>query len=121
MTNYALLQYFFKQQDLDKHQIQWFQELIDTPISIAYLPGKQATVPDALSPSLILHESMDNSADYQLLVRSCFVPFVANSISLMIRIQTMHPSSSSVTSVGTTLAFVILLLVWHPMNLQNTI
>ena len=33
----------------------------------------------------------------------------------------MHPSSISVTSVGATLALVMLLLVWQPMSLQNTI
>ena len=56
----------------------------------------------------------------QLLVRSCSVPFVANSMSMMIRMQTMHPSSISVMSVGATLALVMLLLVWQPMSLQNT-
>ena len=38
----------------------------------------------------------------QLLVRSCSVLFMANSMSLMIRMQTMHPNSISVTSVGAT-------------------
>ena len=57
----------------------------------------------------------------QLLVRSCSIPFVANSMSMMIRMQTMHPSSISVMSVGATLALVMLLLVWQPMSLQNTI
>ena len=56
----------------------------------------------------------------QLLFRSCPIPFVANSMSMMIRILTMHPSSISVTSVGATLALVILLLVWQYMILQNT-
>ena len=56
----------------------------------------------------------------QLLVTSCSVPFVANSISMMIRMQTVHPSSVRVKSVGTALALVMLLLVWQPMSLQTT-
>ena len=47
----------------------------------------------------------------QLLVRNCSVTFVANSISMMIRMQTIHLSSISVTSVGATLALVMILLV----------
>ena len=42
-----------------------FQELVDTPISIVYQPSKQAAVPNALSCSPILHDSMDKSADSQ--------------------------------------------------------
>ena len=34
-------------------------------LGIVYWPGKQATVPDALSHSPILHDSMDESADSQ--------------------------------------------------------
>ena len=56
----------------------------------------------------------------QLLDRSCSVPFVVNSMSMMIRMQIMHPSSISVMSVGATLALVMLLLVWQYMNLKNT-
>ena len=57
----------------------------------------------------------------QLLVRSYFVPFVVNGILMIIRMQTMHLSSISVTSAGATLALVMLLLVWQDMSLQNTI
>ena len=53
----------------------------------------------------------------QLLVRICFVLFVAKSMFMMIRI---HPKSIIVTSMGATLALVMLLLVWQPMSLQNT-
>ena len=56
----------------------------------------------------------------QMLVKSCSVPFVANSILMMIRMQKMCLSSISVTSVGATLALVMLLLVWQHMSLQNT-
>ena len=56
-----------------------------------------------------------------ILVRSCSISLVANSMSVMIRKQTMHPNSISVTSVGATLALVMLLLVWQPMSLQNNI
>ena len=63
MTKHAPLQYFFKQQDLNKRQTPWLQELVDTAISILYGPGKQATVPDVLSHNPIFHESMDESAD----------------------------------------------------------
>ena len=56
----------------------------------------------------------------QLLVGSYSFPFVANSISMMIRMQTMHLSSISVTSVGATLALVVILLVWQYIILQNT-
>ena len=41
-------------------------------------------------------------------------------MSMMIRMQTMHPSSISVMSVGATLALVMLLLVWQHISLQNT-
>ena len=50
----------------------------------------------------------------KVLVRSCFVPFVTNSILTMIRIQVMHASSISAVSLGATLALVMLLLVWQP-------
>ena len=53
----------------------------------------------------------------QLLVRSCSIPFVAKSMFIMTRI---HPNSIIVTSMGATLALVMLPLVWQPMSLQNT-
>ena len=56
----------------------------------------------------------------QSLLRSYSVLFVANSISTIIKMHTMHPHSISVISVGTTLALIILLLVYQPMSLQNT-
>ena len=65
MTNHAPQKCFFKQQDLNKFQTRWLQELFDTPISIVYRPGKQAAVLDALSHSPILHESIDEHADSQ--------------------------------------------------------
>ena len=65
VTNPALLQNFFKQQNLNKSQTWWLQELVDTPIPIVYWHGKQTKVPNALSHSPILHESMDESADSQ--------------------------------------------------------
>ena len=108
------LQHFFKQQDLNKRQTRWLQELVGTSISIVYLPGKQATVPDALSCTFLSFMSLWMRVlilSPQLLVRSSSVPFVANSILMMIRIQTMHPISISVISVGATLALVMLLLV----------
>ena len=49
VTDHALPQPFFKQQDLNKRQTQWLQELVDTPILIVYQPGKQAPAFDALS------------------------------------------------------------------------
>ena len=60
------LQYFFKQQDLNKCQIWCLQKFFDTPISIVYWPEKQATVPDALYCSPIHQDSMDESANSQL-------------------------------------------------------
>ena len=57
----------------------------------------------------------------QVLIRSYSVPFVASSILTIIRMYTMHPSSISVIFLGTTLVLVILLLVWQPVSLQNTI
>ena len=56
----------------------------------------------------------------QQLLRSYSVPFVANSMSMMIRMQKVHPCSNSVTSVGATLALVMLILVWQYISLQNT-
>ena len=56
----------------------------------------------------------------QLLVRYYSILFVANSMSMMIRMQTMHPSSIGVTSAGVTLALGMLILVSQPMSLQNT-
>ena len=56
----------------------------------------------------------------QLLVRSCSVPFVENCMLRIIRMQTMHLSSISATSVGATLALVVLFLVWQHMSLHNT-
>ena len=41
------------------------EELVDTPISIVYQPGKQAAVPNILSHSPILHNSMDECAYFQ--------------------------------------------------------
>ena len=57
----------------------------------------------------------------QLLVRSCAIPFVANSISVMIRMQTMPPNSISIISVGATLALAMILLVFQPVSLKNAI
>ena len=65
MTDYTPLQYLFKQQDLNKRQTQWLQELIDATISIVYQLGKQAIVLDALIDSLILRDSMDKCDDAQ--------------------------------------------------------
>ena len=65
VTDHAPLQYVFKQRDLNKRQTRWLQELIDTPISIVYQPGKQAAVPNAQSLSPIFHESIDEHADSQ--------------------------------------------------------
>ena len=65
VTYHAPLQHSFKQQDLNKCQTQWLQELIDTSISILYQPSKQAAVPNALSGRPILHDSIDDSADSQ--------------------------------------------------------
>ena len=56
----------------------------------------------------------------QLLVSSYSVPFVAKSILMIIKMQTMHLSSINVMLVGATLALVMLLLVWQPMSMQNT-
>ena len=56
----------------------------------------------------------------QLLVRSYSVPFVPNSLLMMITMQKVHLNSISITSVGATLALVVLLLVWQPLSLQNT-
>ena len=56
----------------------------------------------------------------QLLVRNSFVHFVANSMSMMIRMQKMHLKSISVIFMGAALALVVLLLLWQPMSLQNT-
>ena len=65
VTDHALLQVFFKRQDLNKRQTQWLQELVDTPILIIYQPSKQAPALDALSHSPMLHEYMNESADSQ--------------------------------------------------------
>ena len=65
MTDHTPLQHFFKQLDLNKRQTLWLQELTDTPISIAYQPSKQATVPNALSCSPIHHEPKDMHTDSQ--------------------------------------------------------
>ena len=122
-TDHAPLQHFFKQQDLNKWQTQWRQELVDTPISIVSQPGPS-------KPQFLMHYLAVLSfmslwmrvliLSPQLLVRSCSVPFVANSMLMMIRMQIMHPRSISITSVGATLALAMLLLVWQPMSLQNT-
>ena len=48
----------------------------------------------------------------QLLFRYFSVPFMANSMSIIIRMQIMQPSNISVISMGATLALVVLLLVW---------
>ena len=50
---------------------------------------------------------------------SCSIPFVANSILMMLRLQTMLPSSISITSWGATLASEVLLLMWQPVSLQK--
>ena len=47
----------------------------------------------------------------QLLVRSCAIPFGANSMPMIIRMQTMHPKSISVTYMSATLAIKVLLMV----------
>ena len=65
ITYHAPLQHFIKQLDLKIRKALWLQELVDTPIPIVYWPGKQATVPDALSCSPILRYSKDESADFQ--------------------------------------------------------
>ena len=52
----------------------------------------------------------------QMFDRGCSVPFVENCILIV-----MYPSSISITSMSATLAFEMLLLVWQPMSLQNTI
>ena len=62
LMNHALLQYFFKQQDLNKCQTQWLQEFVETAILMLYKPGKQATIPNALSHSPIIHDCIDKSA-----------------------------------------------------------
>ena len=65
VTDHAPLQCFFKQQDVNKCQIQWFQEFINTAILIVYQPSKQSAVTDVLSCSPILHDCMDKNADSQ--------------------------------------------------------
>ena len=56
----------------------------------------------------------------QELVRSCSIPFVANSISVLIWMQAMHPHSMSVIFVDT-LTLTMFLLVWPLMSLRITI
>ena len=65
MACQLLLNTFFKEQELNKCQTQYLQEIIDTPILTVYQPGKQASVPDVVSHSPILHDSMDERADSQ--------------------------------------------------------
>ena len=56
----------------------------------------------------------------QVLVGSCSVPFVINCMLKLIRIYTIHLYSISMISLGTTLALIVLFLVWQPVSLQNT-
>ena len=56
----------------------------------------------------------------QVLTRSFYILFVANSILIMIKMHTIHPHCISIMSVGATLAFIVLLLVWQSISLENT-
>ena len=50
-----------------------FAKLINTPITMVYWLGKQATVPDAISCSPILYNSTYDGADYQPSVLEAFL------------------------------------------------
>ena len=49
LTDHEPLEHVFTQRDLNKQQCRWVKKLADTSIEIVYRPGKEATVPDALS------------------------------------------------------------------------
>ena len=49
LTDHEPLEHVFTQRDLNKRQCRWVEKLADTSIEIVYRPGKEATVPDALS------------------------------------------------------------------------
>ena len=49
LTDHEPLEHIFTQRDLNKRQCRWVEKLADTSIEIAYRPGKEATVADALS------------------------------------------------------------------------
>ena len=49
LTDHEPLEHVFAQHDLNKRQCRWVEKLADTSIEIVYRPGKEATVPDALS------------------------------------------------------------------------
>ena len=49
LTDHEPLEHIFTQCDLNKQQCRWVKKLADTSIKIVYRPGKEATVPDALS------------------------------------------------------------------------
>ena len=52
LTDHEPLEHVFTQRDLNKQQCRWVEKLADTSIEIVYRPGKEATVPDALSLQL---------------------------------------------------------------------
>ena len=53
----------------------------------------------------------------QLFIRKCYVPFLENSIFILIMMHTVHSYNTSIISVGITLAFKMLFLVWQPVIL----
>ena len=52
LTDHEPLEHIFTQHDLNKWQCRWVEKLAETSIKIVYRPGKEATVPDALSRRL---------------------------------------------------------------------
>ena len=53
------------QKDLNKCQTLWLKELLATPFMKVHYSGKQGPVPDRLSKSPIIHNSVDKGANSQ--------------------------------------------------------
>jgi hypothetical protein len=73
LTDHLNPKYWMEPRDLNPRQARWVDILSPFRISIVYRPGKQATMPDALSRRADYHPSQHNEDDSTIGLRHCLV------------------------------------------------